>query len=155
MTEYTTEYNANIILERIIGQPLQYGYMNQKFGLYDFGFGDYIEIPGWNDKPRTVCPQTLHVICPFKVIWKNGEHRVDRYYEDTPSETFHIGVQCLVSRCVKRVALSDKNDLWLDFGDYWVVFVTLENGEESWRFFTPGSSLPHLVVSNSWLRLDY
>ena len=79
----------------------------------------------------------------------------ERFYEDTPSEIFQKEVERLIGLCPKRVGLSDKNDLWLDFGDYWVVFATFEDGEESWRLFTPGSAEPHWVVSDSWLRLDY
>ena len=34
------------------------------------------------------------------------------------------------------------------------VFVTFENGEESWRFFTSNTDIPHLVASNSWLHFS-
>ncbi|MBQ5782728.1 MAG: hypothetical protein IIV99_05005, partial [Oscillospiraceae bacterium] len=37
----------------------------------------------------------------------------------------------------------------LDFGDYWVVFVTCEDGNESWRLFAPNKEIPHMVVSDS------
>jgi hypothetical protein len=74
---------------------------------------------------------------------------------DTSPEIFTTNIMQLVGLVVKRFALSDKFDLWIDLGDYWIVFVTWEDETESWRFFTPGSDDPHLVVSSSWLCLDY
>ena len=73
----------------------------------------------------------------------------------TPPEIFTTNIMQLVGLVVKRFALSDKFDLWIDLGDYWIVFVIWEDETESWRFFTPESDDPHLVVSSSWLCLDY
>lgn len=117
-------------LQTLLNQPLCYGLKSPDTDLYDFGFGDTEN---------------------FKVIWKNGEHRVDRYYEDTPCKKFHSEVKHLIGMKVRQVALSNKNDLWLDLGDCWIVFVTFENREESWRFFISGIGTPHLVASDSWL----
>ena len=130
-------------LQTLIGQTLHYALKSPDMDLYDLGFG----------APEADFRYVLHATCRFKVIWRNGERRTDKYYEDTPSEEFHSAIQRLIGWKVTRVGLSDKNDLWLDFGDgdCWAVFVTFENNEESWRFFTYHSDDPHLVASDSWL----
>lgn len=138
-------------LQTLVDQPLCYGIKSPNMDLYDFGFGDVISTMNLHGKVKNVCTHILHVTCRFKVIWKNGEHRVDKYYEDTSCDKFHSEIKRIIGMKVRRVALSDKNDLWLDFGDYWIVFATFENGEESWRFFVYNTEGPHLVASNSWL----
>ena len=127
-------------LQTLVGLPLLYGIKSPDMDLYDFGFGEKVN-----------CTYALHVVCRFKVIHTKGDYRVDRYFEDTPCEQFHMAISSLIGMKVNRVALSDKNDLWLDFGDYKVVFATFENEEESWRFFTTNTNDPHLVASNSHL----
>ena len=122
--------------------------------LYDFEFGELVEVVNRRGTQKKIGTHILHAIGRFKVIWKNGEHRVDKYYEDTSCEKFHAKIQHLFGLKVKRVTVSAKNDLWLDFGDYWIVFATFENGEESWRFFTSGTDTPHLVASDSWLHFS-
>lgn len=141
-------------LQTIVDLSLCYGLKSPDMDLYDFGFGNEVNVTNPCSGGKKVCTHILHVTCRFKMIWKNGEHRVNKYYEDTPCEKFHSEVKQLVGLKVRRVALSDKNDLWLDFGDYWVVFATFENGEESWRFFTCDIESPHLVASNSWLHFS-
>ncbi len=138
-------------LQTLVDQPLCYGIKSPDTELYDFGFGPLTEVTDRKGKKREICTYILHALCQFKVIWRNGECRVDKYYEDTPCEIFHSEFQRFIGLKVKRVALSDKNDLWLDFGDYWMVFATFENGEESWRFFTAEIDSPHLVAADSWL----
>lgn len=139
-------------LQMLVNQPLSYGIKSPDMDLYDFGFGRLIEVTDRHNRGKKVAAYTLHATCRFKVIWRNGERRVDKYDEDTPCEQFHSEIKRLIGLNVKRVALSEKNDLWFDFGDYWMVFATFENGEESWRFFTfLDSDTPHLVASDSWL----
>lgn len=145
---------ALAFLQRLINQPLCYGIKSPDMDLYDFGFGKHTEIVNWRNEKQDVCVFTLHVTCRFKIIWRNGKRRVDKYYEDTPCEEFHSEIKRLIGLHVKRVGLSDKNDLWLDFGDYWVVFVTFEDVEESWCFFTFDESNTYLVASDSYLDLS-
>lgn len=141
-------------LQTLVDHQLCYGLKSPDMDLYDFGFGNTIDIINRQKNERESCTHILHVICRFKVIWKNGERRVDIYYEDTPCEKFNCEIERLIGLKVVRVALSDKHDLWLDFGDCWMVFATFENEEESWRIFTPSTDAPHLVASNSWLRFS-
>lgn len=138
-------------LHSLVGQPLLYAIKSPDTDLYDFGFGKLDGLLNRHGKQKKICTHILHATCRFKVMWKNREQRVDKYYEDTSCEKFHADIQPLFGMKVKRVALSDKNDLWLDLGDYWIVFATFENGEESWRFFTNDIDVPHLVASDSWL----
>lgn len=141
--------NASIYLHNLVGQPLLYALKSPDTELYDFGFGKLIKRENRHEKAKMIGTHTLHILCRFKVIWKNGESRVDEYYEDTQAEWFCTEIQHLIGLTVKRVALSDKNDLWIDLGDFWIVFATFEDGEESWRYFTADREKPHLVASDS------
>ncbi len=141
-------------LQTLVDQPLCYGLKSPDMDLYDFGFGNTVFVTDRYGKEREICTHILHVTCRFKVIWKNGYRRVDIYDEDTSCKRFHSDIKRLVGLKVRRVWLSNKNDLWLDFGEYWVVFATFENSEESWRFFTSDKDAPHLVASDCWLRFS-
>ena len=136
-------------LQTFVDLTLCYGIKSPDTELYDFCFSEAFR--GTNLCDNKSCTHILHALCRFKVIWRNGESRVDKYYEDTPYKKFCSEVKCLLGRKVRRITLSGKNDLWIDFGDFWIVFVTFEDGEESWRLFTTNDELPHLVASNSWL----
>ena len=142
-------------LQILVGQPLQYALKSPDTELYDFGFGAFVAVRDYHGKDREICTHILHATCRFKVIWRNGENRVDKYYEDTPSEEFHSAIKRIVGLKVVRIGLSDKNDLWIDFGDYWIVFATFEDSEESWRFFTAYDDMPHMVVSDSFIDFVY
>ena len=143
---------AVVFLQTLVGQPLRYGLKSPDTELYDFGFGELFEDVSKYGKKRKICTFILHALCNFKVIWRSGERRIDKYYGDTPSEKFHGDIKRLIGSCVKRVALSEENDLWLDLGDFWIVFETFEDGKESWRFFTSDINQAHLVASNSWIK---
>lgn len=138
-------------LQNIVDCPLRYAIKSPDMDLYDFGFGDDISAVGVKGKNRMDATYILHVVCRFKVIWKNEGCKVKIYHEDTPADRFHSEIERLIGKKVMRVAISDKNDLWLDFGDCQIVFATFENNEESWRFFTFNKDAPHLVASNSEL----
>lgn len=140
-------------LQTLVGQPINYAYKASDLDLYDFGFGSTIEKLNWQGEECQVCSFVLHATCRFEIIHRpNGVTKcVERFYEDTLSEDFRSSICRLFGLKVMRVALSDKNDLWLDFGEYWIVFATFENGEESWRFFALAKDMPHLVASNLWL----
>ena len=63
-------------------------------------------------------------------------------------------IRCLIGREIMELGLSEKNDLWLDMGDCRIVWTTVENGEESWRFLAADTNVPHLVASNSWMEVN-
>ena len=149
--EISIRDDAISYLHSLTDQPLLYAIKSPDTELYEFGLGEQVEVVNRCGKRKKIGTYILHALCRFKVIWKVGAHRVDKYYEDTPFERFHAEIRYLLGLKVRRVALSDKNDLWLDFGDYWIVFATYENGEESWRFFTSSRDFPHLGASDSWL----
>lgn len=145
---------AVVFLQTLVGQPLLYAIKSPDTELYDFGFGELIECVNHRGKPKRIGTHILHILCRFKVIWKNNERKVDRYYEDTPCEEFNSNIQHVIGLAVKRVALSSKNDLWLDFGACWIVFVTVVSGGESWRFFFSDTEIPHLVAADAWLEFS-
>ena len=147
----TIRYEALEFLHVLAGQPMCYALKSPDTELYEFGFGELTERENRKGKRKKIGTYTLHILCRFKVIWRNDGQRVDEYYEDTSCQQFHSDIKYLLGSKVRQIALSDKNDLWLDFGDHWIVFATFENREESWRFFSSNINLPHLVVSNSWL----
>ena len=150
----TIKQDAADYLCSLTGQPLLYAIKSPDTDLYEFGFGKLVEVVNRCGKQKKIGTHILHAICRFKVIQKKGKHQIDKYYEDTSCEKFHSEIQRLLGLKVERVAVSEKNDLWLDFGDYWIVFATFENGEESWRFFASEIDAPHLVASDSWLQFS-
>ena len=143
------------ILQTLVSQPLCYVLKSPDTDLYDFGFGKVVETTNWKHTNKRMHTHIIHATCRFEIIWRNEERRVDRYYEDTPSEIVYSDTEKLIGHRIKCFALSEKNDLWLDLGEYWIVFATFETGEESWRFLTHDHQVPHVVASNQWLRLDF
>lgn len=150
MDSICTQKQASQYLEKLIGQPLQYGLKSHDMDLYDFGFGETTKVTNFWGKTRNVNLHNLHAQCSFKIIHRTGNKHSKIYYGDTEKEEFETDIKDLIWLCVKRIALSDKNDLWLDFEDYWVVFATSEDSKESWRYFIMGEENPHLVVADSW-----
>ena len=141
--------NEKAFLDSIIGQKLAYAIKSPDTELYDFGFGEERE----TEDKRMLPPYILHVLCRFKIIHKDGSTKVQICHEDTTPNVFNKKIEPLIGLSVKRVGLSDKNDLWLDFGAYWVVFATFED-DEAWRFFISGSDMPHLVATNEVLEFQ-
>lgn len=141
-------------LNTLVGLPLIYAQKSPDTELYDFGFGKLVKAVNYGGNEREIATHILHILCRFKVIRRNCEQQVDRFLEDTPREVFNMKIKHLMGKTVKRVAISCKNDLWLDFGNHWVVFATHENSEESWRYFTSEIHDPHLVASAYWLDLE-
>ena len=136
-------------LDALVNRSLYYGKKCPDTDLYDFGFGETVKKAGMGK--RCLCTHSIHATCYIKVLERFGERRIDLYDGKESYEEFHFKIQHLLGLKVRRVALSTKNDLWIDLGEYWVVFVTFENGEESWRFFELNNSCAHLVASDSWL----
>ena len=157
MEEKINQQQAMEYLNQLNSKPLAYGTKFHNWDLYDIGFGNCVNVP-CELRPGTfknVAEFTLHILCRFKIINRGTIRSVKRYYEDTPSEEFGHDIQHLIGKKIKRVGLSDKNDLWLDLDDYWIVFATFETGEESWRFMPRDRQHPHLVAADTWLELNY
>lgn len=156
MEKILNQQQAIEYLNQLINQPLAYGIKSPDMDLYDFGFGGCVNVPSTfkPNKVRKLSEYVLHVTCRFKIIGRGNKQYTKRYYEDTSHEEFHADIQHLLGLKVKRVGLSDKNDLWLDLGEVWIVFATFEIGEESWRFFTCDKRDPHLVAADTWLELN-
>ena len=129
------------MLYDVIGKPLCYAIKSPDIDLFDLGFG--LDEESWI--------YALHATCPIKVIRRNGSRQVECYFGDTTSGVFASGIHQVIGVPVKRVALSTKNDLWLDFGDWWVVAITIENGEESWRFIDREDIDKQVIASNIWI----
>lgn len=139
--------NVFSFLNTLVGSKLCYGIKSLDMDLYDFGFCkpscNQITVQSAQDD----CSLVLHCTCRFKVIWRHESNRTITYREDTPADVFHADIQALLGMSVIRVALSDRNDLWLDFGNCLLVFATHESNDESWRLFIPGHLDSHLVAS--------
>ena len=138
---------AEEFVQNLVGKSLKYG---QKFGdteLYDLGFGPEREIEYHDGEKRILPEYILHIMCDFDIVWRNGIKRVDEYDGNTPGEEFATDIKKLIGMDVLKVELRDKNDFWIDFGDYWMVIFTEESEEESWRLFTSGEQGIHLVAS--------
>lgn len=155
MTEYIYKEDATSRLNALVGQVLTYSHKFNNSNIYAFAFGNYVTVTTPEGRRKEVCKLTLHVQCRFKIIKKTGNDCVVTYYEDTPAEDYNLDAKNLLGLRIKRIALSEKNDLWIDMDRYWLVFSTFENDDEAWRFFTPYSDAPHLVASGIDLKLDY
>lgn len=147
MVEYCLRNVAELYVQQLEGKYLCYSIKSPDTDLYDFGFSEQKE----SDLNKSDCFWFfLHITCEFKVIRKN--QCADYYDANTPASHFSSNMRRLIGLQVQRVTLSEKNDLWLDLGKCWVVFITFETNLESWRFFTSSSKDAHLVGSNSWLQ---
>lgn len=149
--ELFTDSNAIMFLKTLIGKPLLYALKSPDTELYDFGFGNLMITTTRQGKTKRIGTHSIHALCRVKLITSNPRCQSEQYCGDTPREVFEAKIHHLIGLKVLRVALSDKNDLWLDLGDCWIVFITFENGEESWRYFIPSSDSPHLIGSDSWI----
>lgn len=134
-------------LHSLVGKRLSYCIKSPDTELYDFGFLDD------NDEANALNELTLHALCCFKIIIHQPNCKSCLFESGTSLEKVKRRVSPLIGLAVKRVALSDKNDLWIDLGDYWLVFITYENSKESWRLFNSNSDEPHLVVADDWIDL--
>jgi len=143
-------------LDNIVNLKLHYAIKSPGLDLYDFGFGDDDQASARQDTlPAESCTCFIHAVCRVDVIWRNKERRVDRYDRDTPCEIFHSEIRQLTGLRVRKAVLRDKNDLLLDFGECWVVFVVFDDREESWRFFSSDRQMPHLVASGCGVDFVY
>lgn len=138
-------------IQMLISQPLCCGIKSERTELYVFRFGCVANAPNLHGESVTSI-YNLHILCGFKIIRKIGKKSIKEYSSNSLPSIFKNDINHLIGLTVKRVKLSDKNDLWIDFGDYWMVFVTNEDGEESWRFFSSCENSPHLVASDKWVR---
>lgn len=150
MSIETIHEKAKSYIQELVGLPLCYGIKSPDLDLYDFGFGEYSEKHSQIGQPRKVPTCAIHAVCEFDVICRK-EKRIVHYDADICNKRFHAEIHGLIGLKVKRVALNANNILWIDFGEYWIVFQTFQNDEESWRFLYPYSEKPHLVAANSWI----
>ena len=137
-------------LQTLVGESLAYGFKSPDCDLYDLGFGTLIDVIHLNGRVQKKTTFVIHAVCPIKVI-KPKVKKAKWFYEDASAEKFQSWVQTATGLVVEKVGLSDKNDLWLDLGEYWIVFVTNDQVEndcfEDWRFFMANQVKPHLVAS--------
>ena len=141
------------ILNQLVGKRLLYGIQSPDVVFFDLGFGEYIQAKNLYGIERSVATYTLHAMCGIKVIYRKEPHHTECYIGDTPAD-FNSLLSKLVGQIIKRVALSEKNDFGMDLGDYWIVLVTNEDSEESWRYFSHLSNTSHLVFSDTWIHWE-
>lgn len=141
-----------IMINSLVGQQLRYSIKSPDMDLFDLGFGQAITFVNANNVQQEACQHTIHLVCGLFIFWKNG--RKEEFHGNSLASVFNNNTQPLIGETVRRVALSDKNDLWLDLGQCHIVIVTLDDGEESWRLFTPGANTPHLIATNISLCLE-
>jgi len=137
-------------LKSLENKVLIYGIKSPDLDLYDFGFGDdYIK--GKFDDTCKHCTHILHPTCRFLVICQETKKWFDEY---TEPKSFEQAVNTVLGARVKQAKLGKSNDLILDFDNFRVILFTFDDNEESWRLFLTDKSMPHLVVSNSWIEFQ-
>lgn len=139
-------------LQELLEQPLSYGIKSINSELFVFRFGPSLDALQENTTSQ-ICTYNLHVMCGIKIVSKIEKKTIKEYSGNSSYEVFSRDIIQLIGLTVKRVALSEKNDIWIDFGEYWVIIVTNEDDDESWRFFSSDDNRRHLVASDSWI--DY
>lgn len=140
------------LLQSLVGTPFTYGFKSPDMDLFDLGFGENIQFINFLGKTQETRKYHLHFTSEFHLEWKNGVN--DIYDIDTETDEFQKDIQPLLGLPIKRIALSSKNDLWLDFGVCYGCVVTYEDQRESWRFLIPGTDAPHLVALGCSLVLE-
>lgn len=151
--------SALIFLNELVGSPFRYGLKSKDLYFYDLGFGDWLYRCNGSEKKQKITTYAIHAQCEIRVFSQiktifskvDKSNSVRSYSGDTVAEVFHKDMEKLYKNSIKRVALSSKNDLWLDLGEYWIVFVTFENAQESWRFLPLDDSRPQLIASSEKL----
>lgn len=120
--QYISAAEAKALLDTMVKRPLRWAIKSPDVELFDLGFGG---------EGETLPPYVIHAICTVKVV-PHKKRLVQLYQGTADSGKFREEMEELLGLPVLRTSLSDKHDLWLDLGDYWVIFVTFEDGEESW-----------------------
>ena len=139
-------------LNGIVGEPLQYGIKTSDLDLFQLGFGESISVEYWKGKLVEINKYAVHFDSAVYLYWKDG--KVDMFYPDAHTSSFNLAISKLVGKIVKRIALSSKNDFWIELDNCRMVIVTRDDEDESWRFFCPRTRQPHLVASSTTLMLD-
>lgn len=132
-----------------VGRSLQYAIKSPDLALFDFGFAEAVEQDSAKLESDNKNLLVLHISSALKIIWRNGN--VIEVYGDAEADDFDKCIQPLLGLVVRRCALSNKNDLWLDFGIADLVVVTIEDGEESWRMFLKNDFHEHIIASDLWI----
>lgn len=131
------------------GWSIAYGIKSPDMDLYDFGFVKAENAISYDGNVDS-CRYILHAMCRFEIIWQNGTKDVEAYYEDTPADVFREKVKRILGLPIRRPSLSEKNDLWLDLGECWIVFATYEEQEaDSWVLFVRGLKGPFLAATDT------
>lgn len=147
-----TKQNVERYLNCIVGTPLQYGFKHSDFDLFQLGFGDCVSFEKWKGQTLAINRYAIHFDSAIYLYWKHGG--VDRFDSSTADNVFSSAISKLIGTHVKKIALSEKNDLWIDLGECRIAVVTRDDCEESWRFFQPRTENPHLIASSVTLILE-
>lgn len=132
-------------LSGLVGCCFRYGLKSHDMDLFDLGFGEDVCFLNCLGNTQTACRYTIHLTRGIILYWKDG--CINEFDSATEGHAFSVAVAPLIGAIVRRIALSEKNDLWIDIGLCNMVIVTHEDSYESWRFFSPGTSSPHLISS--------
>ena len=131
---------------KIVGEPFMFGMKFSDTDLYIFGFGEPKE------NARLNCEYRIHLLCSFKIVWRNPKRESEIFYSDSSEIEFDLAFERLKGRRVRNVQFLGKvNDLVIDLGDCYILIYTVDSDEESYRYFRLNSDEPHIVVSYNWI----
>ena len=144
-------------------------YLGRAASMLDMGFGDDVECISFiNGDKRIVSRFALHVQSSWRIIKQNSivlaqkdffEPKDELSYEefqkesfgnsqfDARSEIFNVSFR-KEPLYISQIFANDFGDVTIHFGSNYhlEVFVDVSGNQESWRFFEPGSDLPHFIV---------
>ena len=138
-------------LNKLVGQKVQYAKKSPDTELYDIGFGEMRKTIMYNGSEHSVS-----TLCRIKVVFCESSLKKQIKWFDSvsSSEEFSHIENNIIGLEVISIDVNERNCLKVDLGQWVLVFFPNGDDEESWRFFSPYSEEPHLVVSNSWIEIE-
>ncbi len=137
-------------ISSINGLKLIWGIKSPDLDLYDFGFTRYNRFPMKLFNKYTF---VIHAQCVVILIWEHPRH-VEVYDGESIATVFNSRISNMIGLCVKNTKLRKNNDLLIDFGECKMIIETMDDDEESWRFFKLRKKDLHMVVSKNWISFE-
>lgn len=143
--------DANLLIQKIKHERLQYILKSEGIFFYDFGFGPLHQKENYFTKEKCFVGRfALHVQCPFYAVFQDENIFIS---DGSTIEDLNLIIPQLCKKYVSQVEITNQNELILRFGND-AIIVTPYDDVESWRFFEVLPKSHHLVVSHNQITLS-
>ena len=109
-----TRDTARGILQKLVGKPICYGIKSANMEFFDIGVGNCDIIKISDSKTQFLSSYAIHASCCIKISDRENANKAVTYSGESLCEDFHNEMKNLIGLTVKRISLSEKNDLWID-----------------------------------------